>query len=691
MAVIAILIVVIGVAQLRKMPVDVLPEFSKPYVEIQTEALGLSAEEVEQMITVGLEQDLLNGVPWLQTIRSESVPGLSSIRLEFAPGTDLMKARQMVSERMTQAYAMPHVSKPPVMLQPYSATSRVMMVGLSSKEVPLIQMGVLARWTIMPRLMGVPGVANVAIWGQRDWQLQVQVDPKLLEDKNVTLLKVLETAGNSLWVSSLSFIEASTPGTGGFIDTANQRLGIRHILPIVSPDGLSQVPIEGTSLKIGDVARVVEGNQPLIGDALTSKGSGLLLVVEKFPGANALEVTSGVEKAMAELAPGLPGIDVDTKLFRPATFIETAINNLRAVIIAGFALVTITLVVFFFRWRTALISMVAILLSFVAAALVLYASGATFNMIVLTGFAAAIAVVVYDAVIDVENIMRRLRENRTERGVRTTARIVLEASHEARSAIIFAALIVILSVTPILLMSGSSGSFFKPLAISYALAIIASMVVALTVTPALCLFLLSRSPIERHESVLMTRLQGIYDSMLARFVRHGRLAFLAIGALTIAGVALLPFISYQPLPTFHELSLVIHLNAMPGTSNPEMTRITTRVGNELRGVLGVTNVGAHIGRAVRGDQVVNVNSAEMWVSIDPKADYEKTAAAIKEVVEGYPGLVYDVQTYLREKSGDIIPESEDKIVTRVYGDREDILAQQSRRRSKSYCRNQRHR
>jgi CzcA family heavy metal efflux pump len=672
-AVIAILTVVIGVAQLRKMPVDVLPEFSQPYVEIQTEALGLSAEEVEQMITVGLEQDLLNGVPWLQTIRSESVPGLSSIVLIFEPGTDLMKARQMVSERMTQAYAMPHVSKPPVMLQPYSATSRVMMIGLSSKEVPLIQMGVLARWTIMPRLMGVPGVANVAIWGQRDWQLQVQVDPKRLEEKKVTLLKVLETAGNALWVSSLSFIEASTPGTGGFIDTANQRLGIRHILPIVSPEGLSQVPIEGTSLKIGDVANVVEGNQPLIGDALTSKGAGLLLVIEKFPGANALEVTRGVEDAMAELAPGLTGIDVDTKVYRPANFIDAAISNLRSGIVAGCVLVAVTLIAFFFRWRTALISMAAILLSLVAAALVLYATGATFNMIVLTGFAAAIAVVVYDAVIDVENIVRRLREHRTERSVRATARIILEASHEARSAIIYAALIVLLAVTPILLMSGTSGAFFKPLAISYALAIVASMVVALTVTPALCLFFLTKSPVERRESVLVTWLQGIYEPMLARFVQHGRLAFLAIGALTIAGVALLPLISYQPLPTFHELSILIHLNAMPGTSNPEMTRITTRVGNELRGVPGVTNVGAHIGRAIRGDQVVNVNSAEMWVSIDPKADYKKTATAIKAVVEGYPGLAYDVQTYLREKSGDIIPEPEDKIVTRIYGDREDVL------------------
>src|SRR6476620_6681208 len=311
--VIAALIMVFGVSQLRQMPVDVLPEFSQPYVEIQTESLGLSAEEVEQLITVPMEQDLLNGLPWLQAIRSESVPGLSSVVLMFQPGTDLMRARQMVSERMTQAVAMPHVSKPPIMLQPLSSSNRVMIIGLSSKSVSHINMSVLARWTVQPRLMGVPGVANVSIWRQRDPQLQVQVDAKRLEEKKVAVLQVLESTGNSLWVSSLSFLEASTPGTGGFIDTANQRLGIRHILPIVSPKELAEVPIEDTKqVRLSDVANVVENHQPLIGDALTSEGPGLLMVIEKFPGANTLEVTRGVEEAMKDLAPGLGGITVDT-------------------------------------------------------------------------------------------------------------------------------------------------------------------------------------------------------------------------------------------------------------------------------------------------------------------------------------------------------------------------------------------
>src|SRR5262245_16074742 len=273
----AVGLLVVGIIQLPAIPVDVLPEFTPPYVEVQTEALGLSAEEVEQLITVPMEQDLLNGVPWLKTIASKSAPGLPSIMMTFAPGTDLVRARQMVTERLAQAFALPHVSKPPTMLQPLSSTGRVMMIGLSSKDVSLIQMGVLARWTIVPRLMGVPGVANVSIWGQRDRQLQVQVDPKRLQDQHVSLLQVLETTGNALWVSSLSFVEASSPGTSGFIDTAQQRLGIRHISPIVTGDTLAEVPVErADGVVIGDVANVVEDHQPLIGDAQTTTAPSLV-------------------------------------------------------------------------------------------------------------------------------------------------------------------------------------------------------------------------------------------------------------------------------------------------------------------------------------------------------------------------------------------------------------------------------
>ncbi|HLE30461.1 MAG TPA: efflux RND transporter permease subunit, partial [Anaerolineales bacterium] len=354
--VLAAVLMVVGVSQIGAMPVDVLPELSPPYVEIQTEALGLSAEEVEQMITVPMEQDLLAGVAWADVIRSESVPGLSSVLVVFEPGTDLFRARQMVAERIAQsAVGLPHVSKPPTMIQPLSSASRFMIVGLSSKELSLIEMSVLARWTIAPRLMGVPGVAHVAIWGNRDRQLQVQVNPEDLRTQGVTLEQVVETTGNALWVSSLTFLEASSPGAGGFIDTPNQRLGVWHVLPIKSPEDLAQVPIKGTAWRLGDVASVVEDHQPLIGDALVNDNPNLLLVVEKLPGTNTLDVTRGVEEALAALRPGFSSIEFDATLFRPATFIEMAIANLTRTLVIGAVLAVLVLGAFLYGWRTALI------------------------------------------------------------------------------------------------------------------------------------------------------------------------------------------------------------------------------------------------------------------------------------------------------------------------------------------------
>src|SRR5262245_895445 len=568
---VAAALMILGIGRLSRMPLDALPEFSPPYVEIQTESLGLSAEEVEQLITVPMEQDLLNGVPWLQTIRSESVPGLSSIVLVFQPGTNLMRARQMVSERMTQAVALPHVSKPPTMLQPLSATSRVLIAGLSSKTLTPIQMSVLSQWTIAPRLMGIPGVANVAIWGQRDRQLQVQVDPKKLGAKGVTLTQVLETTGNALWVSSLSFVEASTPGTGGFIDTDNQRLGIRHILPIVSSEGLAQVPLEGTHERLSDVASVVEDHQPLIGDALTKDGPGLLLVIEKFPGANTLEVTRGVEEAFEELKPGLPGLEIDSNVFRPADFIEAAIRNVRLVALFGFLLVALAIAAFFFEWRATLIGVVTVPLALLSAAVVLSMTGATMNAIALTGFMIAVGVVVSHAVVDVDHVMQRLRRERAAVGA--LPRIMLDAFVESRSGPLYAVLVVLLAIAPILFAGGSSGSFFHPMATAYALAVLASLVVALTITPALSMILLARGRGRQEGSGLTRGLQNAYASMLQGFVGRAPLAYALVIVLTVVGGVLAPRLNRSLLPLFKERNMLIELTCVPGTSQPEMSRV----------------------------------------------------------------------------------------------------------------------
>lgn len=666
---IAAMLMVFGIAKLRNMPVDVYPEFNPPVVEVQTEALGLSAAEVESLITVPTEADLLNGVAWLSNIESESVDGMSSILLAFEPGTDPIRARQMVQERLTQAFALPNVSKPPVMLQPLSSTGRVMMVGLSSKELSLIDIGVLARWKIKPRLLGVPGVANVAVWGQRERQLQVQVDPKQLLAQGVTLKQIIETTGEALWVSPLSYLKASTPGTAGWIDTPNQRLSIRHLSPISSAKDLAKVAVVDTTppLLLGDVAKVVVDHQPMIGDAALNDGPGLLLVVEKFPGANTLEVTRGVEEALNTLRPGLTGIKIDSNIFRPATYIGAALDNLGRTLLIGSILMILVLFAFLYQWRSALISFVAILLSLLAAGLVLYLREATMNTMVLAGFVIALGAVVDDAVISVENIVRRLRQHRQEGSDKPAATIVFEASVEMRSPILFATLIILLTVLPMFFMEGLSGAFFQPLVLSYVLAVLTSLVVALIVTPGLCLTFLANAPLGRRESPLVPWLNRGYHAVLAGGVQQPRTVFLAAGVIVLAGLTMLPFFRLSLLPTFKQTDLLIQWEASPGTSRMEMNRVMSQASLELRSLPGVRNVGSHIGRAETGDRTVDINSGELWIRIDPASDYDTALAAIREVVDGYPGVFREVETYQPEKVEEALTKAAEDLVVRVYG------------------------
>jgi CzcA family heavy metal efflux pump len=659
----------VGISQLRDMPVDVLPEYVPPTVEVQTEALGLSAAEVEQLVTVPLEADLLNGVAFLEDIRSESIAGLSRILLVFEPGTDLYRARQVVAERVAESHvALSGVSRPSQMLQPLSSTNRVMMVSLSTKTVSPIQLSVLARWTIVPRLTGVSGVANVSIWGHRDRQLQVQVDPEDLRDREVTLAQVIETAGNALWVSPLSFVEASTPGTGGFIDTQNQRLPVQHISPLVTPDDLARVRVEGANgLRLGDVAEVVEGHQPLIGDAVVGDGEGLLLVIEKLPEANALEVSRGIESAIDEMQPGLSGVEFDTSVYRPASYIDESIDNVRLIAIIGAALLVLLVGGFLFAWRPALVALVSISLSLIAGALVLYALGETMNALVLAGLVAALVLVAHEAIVGAENIARRLRERRPNDASSTTA-VILDATLEVRTAALYGALIVAVAVIPLLFLEGMAGTLFPPILIAFLAALGASMVVALTLTPALSLLLASKEPRERGESPVVAWLASHYARALGWIVGRPRIVYLAAGAIVVAGVVAVPFLGHSVLPTFKERELLIRWQGAPGTSLPEMNRITTLASSELRSIEGVENVGADVGRAITSDQAVSANSAELWVSIDPDADYDETVASVEDVVNGYPGLAGSVQTFSNQRVSEVLAGSEHDITVRLYGE-----------------------
>ncbi|GJL77813.1 MAG: cation transporter [Nitrospinaceae bacterium] len=674
-------LVAFGSLKIKDMPVDVFPEFAAPTVEVQTEAIGLSAEEVESLITLNLEE-LLSGVPWLESIRSQSVTGLSSIVLTFERGTDIIKARQMIQERLTLAYTLPNVAQPPSILQPLSATSRFMMVGVSSNELEDTELSMLARWTMKPKLVGVPGVANVAIWGQRLRQMQVQIDPHRLRDARLMQNDIITAAGDALWVSPLTFLKGSAPGTGGWIDNPNQRLGVHHQMPISVPEDMAKVALApmhllltGKTMALGDVAEVTFSHPPLIGDAYVNKGKGLMLVVEKLPGANTLEVTRGVEKALNELKLGLPGVQIDATVFRLASYIEESFANLdKAFMIGGF-LVFLVIFAFLFNWRSAVISAVAIPLSLLAALFVLYLTDATINTMIILGLLLALAVVIDDAIVDVDEIMKQLRERKE--GGPSVGTIIYQTTLKTQGAAGYAVLIVLVALTPIFFMGGVSGAFFEPLAVSYMLAVAASMLVGLTVTPALSLILLGKTPVGAGESPIASGFRGIFYGILQGVVKAPRMVFIVALGLVVVGLGMWPFLGQSLLPALKEQTQIVNWTTPPGTSYNETSRITTRVSQELESLPGVRNVGAHMGRAITGDQVVGINSSQIWVDIDPSADHDQVVASIRETIDGYPGVDRNLQSYLRDTIGKVLTGESSAIVVRIYGHNNDILKQKA--------------
>jgi CzcA family heavy metal efflux pump len=613
-------------------------------------------------------------------MRSKSVEQLSSIVLIFESGTDLMEARQLVAERLAIGTpTLPTWAAPPMMMPPLSSTARTIKIGISSKNRSVIDLSMVTYWKIRQRLLRVPGVANVAMWGEQIQMPQVLVDPERLAAHGVKLDEVLQTTSDTLDSGMIQYSDGATIGTGGFLETPNQRMAIRHVLPFEGPDDLAHVPIndrtksDGTPLRLSDVADFAEGTWPMIGDAVVNGGPGLLLIVEKFPWGNSVEVTRGVEAAIEEMRPGLPGIDIDTTIFRPATFVEVALENLISSLLIGAGLVIIILLLFLWDWRIALISATIIPVTAVITLLVLSFIGTTLNVMVLAGLVIAIGAVVDDAIVDVENIVRRLRQARLAGSNLPTASIVLDASVEVRNAIVNASLIEMTALLPVFFMQGLSGAFFQPLAQAYVIATLVSPLVALTVTPALILILLSNAPVQERVSPILPWLYRGYDRLLGPIVKTPRPAYAAFGVLLAAGIAIWPFLGQELLPSFKERDFLMHWLTKPGTSHPEMVRISQIACQELQTIPGVRNCGSHIGQALLMDEVYGIYFGENWVSVDPSVDYDETLAKIQAMVDGYPGLYRDVQTYLKERIREVLTGSSHPIVIRIYGQDLEIL------------------
>ncbi len=688
---IALGLMVVGFRTMDSIPLDVFPEFAPPLVEIQTEAPGISTADVESLISVPIE-NAVNGIPFVKAVRSKSVLGLSSVRLIFANGTDLLMARQLVQERLTLVAAqLPLVARPPVILPPLSSLSRCMKIGLWSDTKNQMDMTVLTKWTIRPRLMSVSGVANVAVWGEKDPQLQVIADPDRLRANGVTLDLLMQAVR-----------DATAVGAGGFVDTPNQRLALRHVPAVYTPEQLGEMVLAfrgngsamatpatvanvpnatanslrpgilssaaGSPIRIRDVADVVVDYAPPIGNAIINNQPGLLLIIEKQPWANTLDVTRGVEKAMESLRPAMGEVQFDTTIFRPATFIERSLANLSHSMMLGCILVIVVLLVFLYDWRCALISAIAIPLSLIAAIMVLYWRGGTVNTMVLAGLVIALGEVVDDAIIDVENIMRRLRLNAVAENPQSAFQVVLDASMEVRSAVVYATIIVVLAFLPVFFLEGLSGSFFRPLAASYILAILASLVVALTVTPAMSLLLLPATARMRHRDGPLVRILKPWYRAVLQALLNFRIPTLSGFAVVFVGIACtIPWLGEELMPNFRETDFLMHWVEKPGIGIDAMDRITTRASKELMALPGVRNFGSHIGRATVADEVVGPNFTELWISIDDSQDYDQTVAKVQSVVDGYPGLYRDLLTYLKERIKEVLTGTSAAIVVRIYG------------------------
>lgn len=658
-----------GIYILGRAKYDVYPEFAPPQVVIQTEAPGLSPEEVESLVTRPVES-VVNGVASLESIRSQSIQGLSVVTAVFEERSDVFRARQMVSERLAELEGeLPQGVRTPVMAPLTSAASFVLAIGLTSEKRSLMDVRTFADWTLRPRLLGVPGVAKAAVFGGEVRQLQIQVLPDRLIAFGLSINDVLSAARSSTGIRG-----------AGFVENATQRIVLQTEGQALTSGELGEVALahrNGITVRMKDVARVEEAPEPKIGDGAINGKPGVMIMISSQYGANTLEVTDALEKALQEMRPAIAaeGMELYDHLFRPANFIQDSIRNISHSLILGAVLVAVVLFVFLFNTRTALISLTAIPLSLLVAVTVLDRLGISLNTLTLGGLAIAIGEVVDDAIIDVENIFRRLRENHARPDPQPDLRVVLTASIEVRSAVVYATFVVALVFLPVLTMSGVQGRLFAPLGIAYILAILASLVVALTLTPALCAALLPKIAGRTAEPPFITALKTHYGRFLERAMARPRLLLGSVAVLCAAAVAAIPFFGGEFLPELKEGHFIVHMSAVPGTSIRETLRIGNALTRDLRTLPFVDSVAQQIGRAEQADDTWGPFYAEVHVDLKPLGGEEAEAAEtqLRRKLANFPGVYFAVRRFLAERIEETISGVTAQVVIKIFGDDLDLL------------------
>jgi CzcA family heavy metal efflux pump len=659
-----------GFYTLTRAKYNVFPNFAPPYVSIQTEAPGLSPEQVELLVTQPIEL-AVNGVVGIQSLRSQSVQGLSVITVVFREGTDIYRDRQFVAEKLaTLEGRLPQGVHAPVITPLTTSTSTVMSLGLTAdKQLPM-HLRTVADWAVRPRLLAVPGVANVTVFGGEVKQFQIQFIPERLIRYNLTVDDILAATRRATGIRG-----------AGFIETSNQRLVLQTEGQSSTTDQLANIVVvhqNGANVTLGEVARVAEGPEPPVGAASIMGKPGVILVVSAQYGTNTLEVTRAVEQALDGLRPALSqqGIKLDTTLFRPANFIQTALKNIRSSLITGAVLVVIVIFLFLFNFRTAAISCTAIPLSLLAAVTLMERMGFTLNTMTLGGLAIAIGEVVDDAVIDVENILRRLQQNRHSAHPEPDIKVIFDASIEVRSAVVYATFAVVLVFLPILTMSGLAGRLFSPLGIAYILSVLASLVSALTVTPALCLTLLAKGRFSEEEPPLVRWLKARYRGVLHAVEKAPHAVMAAVVVLTLLGIASLPFFTASFLPELKEGHFIVHLSAVPGTSLEESLRIGRAVTAELLKNPYVRSVSQRVGRAELSEDTWGTHYSEYDVDLKPNLNGEENEVALRDIhtaLAKFPGVSTSVKTFLSERIEETISGYTAALAVNIYGSSLDVL------------------
>ncbi|MGR8947735.1 MAG: efflux RND transporter permease subunit [Gammaproteobacteria bacterium] len=666
----ATILMIYSIYRLNRAGLDIFPEFSPNLIVVQTEAPGYSTEQVEILVTRPIEI-ALSGLIGIDHIRSESIQGLSIVNVYFEEHTDIYRNRQLVSERLSGlANQLPEGVGPAKSVPMASSSATILTMGVTSDSKNLMELRSIVDWNLVPTILSVPGVADVNVFGGEVKQLQIQIDPQRLLKFGLGINELIDAAKNATGVFGV-----------GFIENQNQRLTLNVTGLPNQKQELAEVILkheDGISITLGDVARIDYGAEPQFGKAAVMGTEGIVMMVIGQYGANTLNVSNDVEQAIRGLDQIFADNDIKfyPTLFRPANYIERSVGSLFGHLLIGGVFVIAVLALFLSNVRTAFISVMAIPLSLLTAVLVLLEMGVNLNIMVIGGLAIALGEVVDDAIIDTENIFRRLRQNRKLATPLPFKDVVFNASMEVRSSVVYASFIVALVFLPLLHLSGITGRLFEPLGTAYILSIMLSLLVALTVTPAMCYLLLANDKLKDEEPFLIRWLQPGYAWVLRWTARFPYLVISITILLCVLGISVLPGVGGQFIPNLREGHYIVHTSSISGTSLDESLRVGNQLTEAFLGIPGVISVSQWAGRAERGADTFGSHYSEFEVDLDYELSGQEQQSVlneIREILEAYPGIRYEAYNFLSERIYETISGYTTPIVVNIYGNDLDAL------------------